>query len=196
MVLYEYFVTLGSEVSLFWKGNITAARILFFSNRYLPLVVNGPLWNILQLSPPFVNCIVGYYAWSILDVIQFPLWGLISTLRAYTLNERRKMVPALVFILNCIPFAVNILRVYFAHPSIDPVEGCRQDVYLPAWFSVRVWVIASRVALITADGIVVALTWKATWSTARLHRSLHVGHRSSFACLLLRDGEYILVLRW
>ncbi len=37
---YEYVVTFGREVELFWKRRITVSSILFLVNRYLPLVVN------------------------------------------------------------------------------------------------------------------------------------------------------------
>ena len=39
LVIYEYFITLGREVELFWKGEWTGAAALFFFNRYLSLIV-------------------------------------------------------------------------------------------------------------------------------------------------------------
>ncbi len=38
--MYEYFITLGREAELFWKGKWTGAAILFYVNRYLSLIVN------------------------------------------------------------------------------------------------------------------------------------------------------------
>ena len=38
MVLYEYIVTLGDEVDLFWKRKISSASIIFFLNRYLTIL--------------------------------------------------------------------------------------------------------------------------------------------------------------
>ena len=38
LILYDYFITLGAEVELFWKKKICRASVLFFLNRYLVLV--------------------------------------------------------------------------------------------------------------------------------------------------------------
>ncbi len=38
--MYEYMITFGREVELFWTGRLTGAAILFFFNRYLSLVVD------------------------------------------------------------------------------------------------------------------------------------------------------------
>ncbi len=40
LVVYEYMITFGREVELFWTGRLTGAAILFFFNRYLSLVVD------------------------------------------------------------------------------------------------------------------------------------------------------------
>lgn len=38
LILYDYFITLGAEVELFWKKKNSRASVLFFLNRYLVLV--------------------------------------------------------------------------------------------------------------------------------------------------------------
>ena len=38
LVVYDYFMTLGREVELFWKGKCRGAAILFYINRYLNLL--------------------------------------------------------------------------------------------------------------------------------------------------------------
>ncbi|PAV15168.1 hypothetical protein PNOK_0892900 [Pyrrhoderma noxium] len=38
LLVYEYFITLEQEIKLFWRPNITITRVLFFMNRYLPLI--------------------------------------------------------------------------------------------------------------------------------------------------------------
>ena len=42
LLVYEWIITLGSEVNLFWKRKISLATCLFLLNRYLPLV-----WQLL-----------------------------------------------------------------------------------------------------------------------------------------------------
>ncbi|KAI0715119.1 hypothetical protein C8Q76DRAFT_448275 [Earliella scabrosa] len=36
---YEYMITIGNEVDLFWKRKLTMASILFALNRYVPFIV-------------------------------------------------------------------------------------------------------------------------------------------------------------
>ncbi len=38
--MYEYCITIGKEVRLFWGKKITGAAVLFFVNRYLVLFYN------------------------------------------------------------------------------------------------------------------------------------------------------------
>ena len=38
--MYEYLITLGHEIELFWKGRGTGAAALFYLNRYLGLLSN------------------------------------------------------------------------------------------------------------------------------------------------------------
>ena len=39
LLVYEWIITLGSEVNLFWKRKISLATCLFLFIRYLPLVL-------------------------------------------------------------------------------------------------------------------------------------------------------------
>ena len=39
LLAYEYVITFGREVDLFWKRKATMASVLFGVNRYLPMVV-------------------------------------------------------------------------------------------------------------------------------------------------------------
>ena len=54
VILYEYLITLGLEVQLFWGREITGASILFFINRYTMLFdALFYLWGYL----PFTNTV-------------------------------------------------------------------------------------------------------------------------------------------
>ena len=49
LVIYEYLVTFGTEVQLFWAGEVTGASVLFFVNRYIQLVYS--LFALFELLP-------------------------------------------------------------------------------------------------------------------------------------------------
>ncbi|PIL24637.1 hypothetical protein GSI_12521 [Ganoderma sinense ZZ0214-1] len=44
-LIYDYAITLGREVNLFWTHKYTGASILFFTNRYVTLT-----WNVMGLA--------------------------------------------------------------------------------------------------------------------------------------------------
>ena len=46
--MYDYIITFGQEIELFWTMNITGATILFVANRYITL-----LFDIMGLVEPF-----------------------------------------------------------------------------------------------------------------------------------------------
>ena len=48
LVAYEYFITFGLEVELFWKRKVALASVLFFMNRYVPFIVN-------MMNSPFID---------------------------------------------------------------------------------------------------------------------------------------------
>ena len=50
VVMYEYLITLGQELNLFWRGKITGAQVLFVINRYLNIAV--VMW---QFASTFVT---------------------------------------------------------------------------------------------------------------------------------------------
>ena len=62
LIIYEYLVTVDSEVRLFWGKQITGASILFFTNRYMMffyvlffLWTYSPLTVTRSVSPDMLN---------------------------------------------------------------------------------------------------------------------------------------------
>ena len=53
--MYEYAITFGLEVELFWKQKITSASALFFVNRYLVLGYNLSLLREFRSFTEFVS---------------------------------------------------------------------------------------------------------------------------------------------
>ncbi len=46
--MYDYIITFGQEVELFWTNRLTGATVLFFANRYISL-----LFDVMGLVEPF-----------------------------------------------------------------------------------------------------------------------------------------------
>ena len=51
LLAYEYLITFGAEVNLFWRQKFTAAAAFFFLNRYIVLA-NAAYSNWLDFTPP------------------------------------------------------------------------------------------------------------------------------------------------
>ena len=39
-LIYDYVITFGREVEMFWRSKFTGASVLFFANRYVSLLFN------------------------------------------------------------------------------------------------------------------------------------------------------------
>ena len=53
LTIFEYAITLDSEVSLFWKGKVTGAVVLFFLNRYVNLAIL--VYGLASVVIPYTN---------------------------------------------------------------------------------------------------------------------------------------------
>ena len=58
LIFYEFLITFGAEVDLFWRKEVTGASILFLLNRYLVLSYNlvqlPSWWTSNSVSPSSV----------------------------------------------------------------------------------------------------------------------------------------------
>ncbi|KAI0701113.1 hypothetical protein C8T65DRAFT_579800, partial [Cerioporus squamosus] len=187
LLTYEYANTFGREVDFFWKRRPTGASVLFFFNRYLPLVVNAVSFiGLASLSAKVRTC---------------HCLTTFSALRVFALSSRSWPLAILVFLLATMPFAINCYTYTFLASINDPIFGCEATRYIslaltkglviPTLFS---FTIASRTCLMASDVLVIITTWVATRNAIRLHgegRPI----RNSFAGTLLRDGTiYFIVL--
>ncbi|KAI1782494.1 hypothetical protein LXA43DRAFT_905612 [Ganoderma leucocontextum] len=172
LILYEYFITLGAEVELFWREKISRTSTLFFLNRYLVLAyqlfqIRGQ-WTFSDLSLPLY-----FNTTRALIILCYVPWGVFSALRvlALTTGRRNKVLAVTVFLLSMGPVAVNF-------------EGPTPLLILALANPLAVTII-SRVSLIAADLIVIAVTWSPTYTAVRVgfgHRRITLPH------LMFRDG--------
>ena len=48
--LYEYMITLGHEINLYWRTRLTGGSVLFFANRYIQLLL--AVLPLITYAPP------------------------------------------------------------------------------------------------------------------------------------------------
>ncbi|KAM5541382.1 hypothetical protein V8D89_004936 [Ganoderma adspersum] len=193
LIVYEYLITIGAEVELFWRRKVTGASVLFLANRYLVLFYNLSLLRDLW---PFTISSCGQWAngTRAVEILCYVPWGAFSALRVFALTNRNWFVALIVFLLSMAPVGVNFADFHWSTITIDSVWGCGQDVAESPSLSTSLTII-SRTSLIASDLIVIVVTWLATYKTTRLARV--AGHKSriTLSVLLLRDGMiYFIVL--
>ncbi|KAI0760278.1 hypothetical protein C8Q74DRAFT_1208713, partial [Fomes fomentarius] len=138
-LIYDYVITFGQEVELFWTMKLTGASVLFFANRYITLTFN--IMGLAALAPFSSNqvphmenadqsssCASFTRALGGVSYFQYVIWAAFSGLRAYALSRHRPL-SAFVFLLMLVPAAVNY-GVQFAFGLTgenDPILGCISD---------------------------------------------------------------------
>ncbi|KAI0751597.1 hypothetical protein C8Q80DRAFT_1158267 [Daedaleopsis nitida] len=177
LLVYEHAVTFRQEVELFWRRKAHGATVLFFSNRYLVLA-----YYTLSIFGYIPICIVYVRA---ITVVNFLL--------AFALS-RNSFLAVFVFLLSVVTIGVDFVNYGFGLTGInDPLAGCTAVTPIPPSLAHNL-TIASRTCLITADIVLIIMTWKVTYYQNKGVRSA-LGQRSlSFAEVLLRDGTVLLVL--
>ncbi|TFK85359.1 hypothetical protein K466DRAFT_622302, partial [Polyporus arcularius HHB13444] len=188
-LVYEYIITFGQEVNLFWRGKWTGASALFFLNRYLALI--SYILIMCEFVPMPFSCSLLVKGEAAISWIQFLPWAAFSALRAFALTGRNIPLSVFVFLLGITPLAINFVQYGFGLDGYnDPTFGCSAGVDLTPSMA-KTLTIASRVTLMAADLILVFVTW---YTLPRRNPS---GSRNtlSFSTILLRDGTiYFVVL--
>ncbi|KAI0751594.1 hypothetical protein C8Q80DRAFT_1158198 [Daedaleopsis nitida] len=188
LLVYEHAVTFRQEVELFWRRKAHGATVLFFSNRYLVLA-----YYTLSIFGYIPICIVYVRAITVVNFLLYLPWAVFTALRAFALS-RNSFLAVFVFLLSVVTIGVDFVNYGFGLTGInDPLAGCTAVTPIPPSLAHNL-TIASRTCLITADIVLIIMTWKVTYYQNKGVRSA-LGQRSlSFAEVLLRDGTVLLVL--
>ncbi|KAF8591752.1 hypothetical protein K439DRAFT_1611030 [Ramaria rubella] len=118
VLYYDWILTLPMEINRFWKPNITGPTVLFFLNRYFPLISFIPT-TIAYFTDTFsseacakhvIPFIVGSY------VISQSLIGLVLLLRIYALHQKSRTIFLIVSIAWTVEvtLGINIIKHRFA----------------------------------------------------------------------------------
>ncbi|TFK84135.1 hypothetical protein K466DRAFT_589157 [Polyporus arcularius HHB13444] len=192
-LMYDYVITFGQEVELFWTNRLTGATVLFFANRYISL-----LFDVMGLVEPFgrfsdQSCPRFVKALAGVSYSQYIIWASFSGLRAYALS-RQKILSAFVFLLLLVPAGINYAQFSFGLSGVNSsLFGCISVTQLTSALA-RKLVIASRTCIITADAILVVIT-VVTLAKRGVMSTLTTHSRWTLSSVLLRDGlMYFFVL--
>ncbi|RPD73123.1 hypothetical protein L226DRAFT_614371 [Lentinus tigrinus ALCF2SS1-7] len=208
--IYEYIITFGTEVELFWTQPKTGATMLFLLNRGIVMFFTwyDMITNFLTQPSSIQSCADVVKTTLVFEVLQYIPWAAFSSLRAFAI-ARSWPLSILVFALSIVPVAINLADFAFDFGGVlIPPFGCvstdtvsvelalRYVPPIPAPFALCAanrlsrFTIASRACLIAADALLILLTWR------KLYRGdANTREKGGFVHVLLRDGTiYFLVL--
>ncbi|KAI0758136.1 hypothetical protein C8Q74DRAFT_301942 [Fomes fomentarius] len=141
------------------------------------------------------SCLVWSYLPVSLQYVQYLLWAVFSTLRAYALGSKSWPLALLVFLPSIAPMIVNYVWLGYMTVEYSNPDGCNvayriSDLNTKHRTSL---IIVSRTCLIISDILVMIITWTATYRNSKDMAALHQG--TSVSKILLRDGAiYVIVL--
>ncbi|KAI0351841.1 hypothetical protein OH77DRAFT_1410310, partial [Trametes cingulata] len=185
---YEWLITLDREVALFWRRKLNGASVLFLTNRYLPLLVQ--VLNIssdVRMSDRGLSSCDGFVkALQTIQLFQYFPWAAFSALRTFALSRGNWAIAAIVLLLSMVPIGVNFSQYHWLVVVNDPTIGCSKTSTITLDIAKKL-TIASRTCLMTADVIVLLVTWHSTFGTIRL-TDVALKGRPTFARMLIRDG--------
>ncbi|KAI0676125.1 hypothetical protein C8Q78DRAFT_1075057 [Trametes maxima] len=162
LVLYDFLITFGEEVRLFWGRKFTGASLLFFVNRYWTLLANDIFMPLSFAHVP--------------DSAHLAF----SALRVLALSGMNWPLSVATFLLAMGPVAVNLTQYAFGLSASNALTlGCLSGdnktevqaeiaiLCVPSGaysvLSCRPASIVSRLTLILSDVLVVVVTLVATW---------------------------------
>ncbi|KAI0711168.1 hypothetical protein C8T65DRAFT_185592 [Cerioporus squamosus] len=192
--IYEYFITFDREVELFWKGKMTGASIIFLLNRYLPLLTQLLYLTEYTTSTMSAKLRAVYQSRCChcsRSILPLGLFLCTASLRPFEEQTGINLRPPAL-----LGYSLNQLRKIWVwskrrHLRHSVARGLRAHGQLDDSNGASVFIIISRTCLITADLILVAITWI---TLPRRTVDLSFTGRT-FAGVLLRDGiAYFLVL--
>ncbi|KAI0824151.1 hypothetical protein BC628DRAFT_1446651 [Trametes gibbosa] len=181
LLAYEYAITFGLEVGLFWRRKITGATVLYLAIRYLAL------FNYAFLGALTFASISTQYSVSL---CQYPFWAAFSSLRTLALSGMNWPLATAVFGLGLVPFAVNVwpMSLQEITGTTLPILGCGASEAITLRQSV-IGVSLSRGSLILSDTLAVIVTWR-TW---RGRSSNIAGVVSTLSDVLMYNGRFVVI---
>ncbi|KAI8992739.1 hypothetical protein BD414DRAFT_535328 [Trametes punicea] len=207
LLLYDWIITLDREKAFVWSRRRSVASVLYIFGR---LVGPSSYITSMFLFSALTPCRVAILFEDVTSLFPYVFWAVFSGFRAHALSARNKAVAGVVLVLNLVPVGLNAYIYYFSQAvNYPPPLGCAQAYNGPntsaAFISMRSGATAdvnfppavlpvsycSRGSIILAECIVIALTWKETWSFR--HAKHIAGETTATRCGRKSVGEVLLV---
>ncbi|KAI0806690.1 hypothetical protein C8Q74DRAFT_1442691 [Fomes fomentarius] len=185
LYLYECVITGVEEVHYFWRGKWTGANVLFFWNRiiFLFTLVYSTYTSFGPIADKSCDAVVKVGVVAFL--LPYVPWAAFSSLRAFALS-RSWILASVIFLLSMVPFCGSLTEFRFNIGGVvDPMFGCL-GFDTESEHTFKMLTIATRISVITADVLLILVTWIKFPRGSRLPEQ-------SFGYVLYRDGTIYFV---
>ncbi|EMD32451.1 hypothetical protein CERSUDRAFT_77459 [Gelatoporia subvermispora B] len=193
LVVFEHLSTLPREIELVWSQKFNAVVFLFHFNRWAIIIWTVAVVAEVVLRRKF-DCIGMNYFADFVTLVVYTIWAVFSAIRIYAVSHGNWISTIVVFMLNLVPVGTNAYGwygTYWFQVVVLPVLGAECDIGKNISLSTFIkFTIATRICVIAADVLVIAMTWSKTYSLKRASDS--VGMKSPLTTFLLRDGSWYL----
>ncbi|KAI0360506.1 hypothetical protein OH77DRAFT_1445358 [Trametes cingulata] len=183
ILYYDFFLTFGEEYHRVWKNPRTISSILFYLNRYLPILgdiaVNTGNFYIFANEQ---SCRQYAFFRQLLLIINQVVVCFVLFLRTYALYGRDKRILVLVVGVGAVLLGISCWSVVGQHQDIELRGGC----HLMAERMTAIRLAVSWEALFAFDLMVFILTVSKTFRERYRHRV--TSGRHDIISLILRDG--------
>ncbi|KAH9830788.1 uncharacterized protein C8Q71DRAFT_727261 [Rhodofomes roseus] len=181
LVAYEYVFTLDQAINFIWSRR-NPSLYVFLLNQCVMLGL--VIANILEMLPWVTSarcdlersCQAIGIVYDILQLLTFLEWAVISALRAQAVSRSSRMLPALVFALDLVPFGTTMVQ-----SRISSFGRIFHADLLPT-------LVSSRACAMAADIIVVLATWYYSRGPELMPQVFGFRTRIRLPALLLRNG--------
>lgn len=189
LYLYEFAVTFDRQLKFLSHRRITGAFFLYASMQISTIV----FLFCAAFASILTNCTgiaVGMIVMYIAEGVLRGLYGAISALRIFAVNDRKYVLPLIIALLY---FPDMIEWIYQAARQTSteiPGVGCIISYNLSFPFLSK-FTIFTQACIIVSEALVVLVIWRATYG---IHRLANIARtRLSVAGMLLRDGSMYFV---
>ncbi|KAI0737630.1 hypothetical protein C8Q80DRAFT_1212300 [Daedaleopsis nitida] len=202
LLVYEWSITVGEEIELFWNAPLTGATVLFLINRYCP-ILNWILSWLPVLNTELSCRIVASLGYG-LAILQYAPWAgesaeiepkiappfsiaAFAAIRAYAISDRRWSLAALVWLFSCMPIVVNLVQTRWLSVDLKAILPPPFEILCAVGEKDMPILVKTMSSLIISDGIVIAVTWLTMRRTIQLSE-IRV-NEPSFSRVFLVNGK-------
>ncbi|KAI0351093.1 hypothetical protein OH77DRAFT_1430109 [Trametes cingulata] len=170
LLVYDALLCLGREIPLVWGSAKRVASLLYISIRYAYIIwMTLPLFTLYPISD--IRCTATFWALGIVAFLACSGPAVFASLRVYVLTGRNRLLCGVSLVLSFTPIIINLNSLYLYYtvnypPPLNCSYGTNESAHLKLALA-----LGSRVPQIVMDVLVMAVTWRATYKSARLLRA-------------------------